>query len=289
MAAKKRIAPTPEPSEQQAEAVARNLIASKSGLAGSEFKKELPAGLRGHERVIVDAAERLASQGQVHRWSSTTKVRFFSTNPLDLVPPAVQEALERGPATEAALAKHAGSKNRGTQDLVKEWLKGAVARGEVFAYPPANGSKVKRYWKEPDPASLMKKVLVELKKVFGSAAGRHLSRERALEVIAQELGIQTTPFGSGGTENHRQRFLAGLTECTREQPKNALLSVREVRSRVGIDKQRFDAIALELQAENGIILHHHDHPEALPELERSQLIVDAKGVHYHGIALRSGS
>jgi hypothetical protein len=187
------------------------------------------------------------------------------------------------------LAKHAGSKNRGTQDLVKEWLKGAVARGEVFLYPPAGGSRVKRYWKEPDATALLKKVVTELKKVLESSAGRHVTKERVLDLIAKELGLDARVAGGSSATDERQRFLDGLKEYTREQPKNALLSVRELRPRVGLDKQRFDAIALELQREGIVVLHHHDHPESLAEAERTRLIVGEKGVHYHGIALRSGS
>jgi hypothetical protein len=285
MATRKRGAAIPEPSEQEAEAIARELVKNKSGLAGSEFKKELSSDLKKFDKKIITAAESLASKGELYRWSSARKVRFFETNPLDLLPPTIREVFAKGPTTEAELAKCAEAKHRGTQDLVKEWLKRAVSRGEVFPYPSASGSTAKRYWREPkrpDAAEVLKKIVVALKKALESPAGRHVTRETAIEALAKALGVEVRVVTANADK--RQKFLAILAQYSKEQPVGALLSIRELRFRAGLDKQQFDTVALELQREGAVTLHHHDHPESDPD--PSQLVVDERGTHYVGIALR---
>jgi len=288
MGTKKRAVPPAEPSEQELEAAARELVQHGTGLAGSEFKKGLAAKYKKFDKLVLRAAEQLAAKGELHRWSSAKKVRFFTHDPLEMLPVAVREVLNDAPLTEFELAKRVEAAHRGFGDLSKEWLKRALAHGDIHQHPPTPGSKIKRYWTEPDIAGLLKKVIAEIGKVLESPAGRHVAKERVLEVIAQNIGVATQVAG-GSSEIALQSFLRALTELTREQPPGALLSVRELRLRVGLDKNTFDSIALELLRKGTITLHHHDFPGSLPDSKRSQLIVDKRGIHYVGIALRSGS
>ena len=78
--------------------------------------------------------------------------------------------------------------------------------------------------------------------------------------------------------------LHALRQLERESPAGALLSVRELRARSGLDKPSFDRAALALASRGRVSLHAHDHAGVLPEGERRALVEDARGVHYVGIA-----
>jgi hypothetical protein len=80
------------------------------------------------------------------------------------------------------------------------------------------------------------------------------------------------------------RVLNALCELERESPRGALLSVRELRTRSGLDKPSFDRAALALAGQGRVSLHAHDHAAGLTESERRALIEDERGVHYVGIA-----
>ncbi len=280
MATKKKATkatPIAEPSEQELLEAAREVVRRASGLSGSEFKKELSTALKKFEKSVLQAAERLVALGELHRWSSAKKVRFFVADPLELLPAAVTAALAQGPGTETQLAQRIDSKYRGLGDLAKEWLKKALARGEVFQLSPAPSSKTKRYSSEPDIADLLKKVIVELKKIAESPAGRRVAPARFIELLAQQFGVAVVV--------PKCVLLDALTEFSHGQPRGALLSVRDFRPRVALTKEAFDSAALELASEGRITLHYHDYPSSLSEEERDQLIVDQRGTHYVGIAL----
>jgi hypothetical protein len=81
--------------------------------------------------------------------------------------------------------------------------------------------------------------------------------------------------------------LAAVRTVAGQRPPNDLLPVRTVRTWASeLDKPRFDAAALRLFAAEKVILHHHDFPESLAPRARDELVLDAKGTYYVGIAPR---
>lgn len=279
--------------ESELEGAVRALVDRASGLAGSEFKKELGAEYKRHEKRAVEIAEDLAARGEIHRWSAQKKVRFFREDPLESVARAAFDALGAGALTEAELKHRVEGKGRGLGDLLKEWMKGAQGRGELYPYSPRPGSRVKRFGREPDVATLLKKVLAELRKAVSSAAGQRVQKARILEAIAGELGVAAASGASSMAAEERpvssatdwELFLGALGDLARERG-TGLLSVRELRSRTPLDKPRFDRAALELSREGKVILHHHDFPGSLSEADRQSLVVDERGTHYVGVAPR---
>lgn len=83
-------------------------------------------------------------------------------------------------------------------------------------------------------------------------------------------------------------FIRELVKLTDENPEGALLSVKDLRSRLDFNKEEFDNIALNL-AHNGIItLHYHDFPGQLNKAEKDKLIYDEKNnIYYMGVVFRN--
>ena len=97
------------------------------------------------------------------------------------------------------------------------------------------------------------------------------------------------PRSTQATPATVEQVRKAIQRMTNEKPPGALLSVRELRGRLALDKDTFDEAVLALHAAARIVLHHHDFPASLGETERGKLVRDARGVHYVGLALRRGA
>lgn len=78
-------------------------------------------------------------------------------------------------------------------------------------------------------------------------------------------------------------FLLGLYNVTGLS--RGLMSIGEVRKASGLSKPAFDAVALRLMRERRLTMHEHDHPSSLSAAKRAELIEDAKGRVFIGMAL----
>lgn len=272
--------------EQELEQLARELVARASGLSGSDFKKELPSDQKKAAKDILEAANQLAARRELYRWSIAKKVRFFEREPFDDLVRAIGAGLANGPLSEVELKRQLESVHRGFGDLFKVWIKAALSRGELFAHPPAKGSKAKRFGLSPDVGGLLKSVFTALQKVANSPAGKRVAKAQLLKALAIELDrISKEPLAPPKA-TERERFLSQLCGLSLETKSEGLLSIHELRARLPFDKQQFDGIALELMRDELVTLHHHDFPESLSEPERASLVVDSRGNHFVGIALR---
>lgn len=280
-------------SAEDLELAVRALIDRSSGLAGTDFKKELGKAWKGWERQALDVAGELAAKRQIHRWSSPRKVRFFREDPVATLSRVVSELLATGPLSEADLKKRVEAVGRGLGDVLKEWLKAAQARGEIHLQAPVRGSKVKRFSLEPDVGLLLKKVLLELRKAMASPLGSRVDRTRVLEALATELGVapsavarSVSSIPASAATVDRDVVLRAVADLAAEHESQGLLLIRELRARAALAKDQFDRVVLALASDGVVTLHHHDFPESLSAGERAELVSDPQGTHYVGIAYR---
>jgi hypothetical protein len=285
MAAKRTAVPPRVFTDQELEQVARDIVARAPGLSGSDFKQELSSDYKKSDKRVIEAANQLAAHRELYRWSSAKKVRFFARDPFDALAQSVAHALAEGPLSETAIRLRVESSHRGYGDLLKEWLKGALARGDLFVHPPAKGSKLKRFGVSPDVGGMLKTVLVALRKVLATPAGKCVRKEQLLDAIGVALEA-ASPRGLETKASERELFLVRLCALALDSKPGALLPIRELRARLPFDKQQFDHMALELMRDELVILHHHDFPESLSDPDRAELVVDTCGNHFVGIALR---
>jgi hypothetical protein len=263
------------------EAAVREALASGAGVTPAALKKALPKSYNKAEHArAVGLLRELADRDAVHRWSKGKKEIFFARDPIATLDSVVVELLGKGPIALGRLKGAVKARTPGHDDLLAEWLKNALPRRVLF-------KQGKDYSLEHDVRGLLKKEISTLQKALERLEALGIERERAVEVLLGELGLPPlrrvpSPNGARGSE----RFLSALGELAADNPRGALLSLRDLRARVSMSKDEFDQTALRLHKEGAVSLHHHDHPLALSEAERAALVRDGRGEHYVGIALR---
>lgn len=277
----------------------REAVSSAPGSTPAQIVKALPASYRGLAIAIRAAAEALADAGELFRHFKTkTTPLFFSADPLAALDAAVPPRLTERVLDKDELKRLVDDVTPGHGVVLDAWLKRALQRGTLHEHAPkTKGDKRKWYGRDPDLRKLFAPVFTALSKARDGLDQRAIPRERLAKLLLEELGVSLEGAGATGAHapgsaangNARTQFISALAALGAENPRQALLSVRDLRSRVGLGKEQFDALALDLMRDGVISLHHHDHPASLPEGERRQLIQDARGTFYVGIAPRSKS
>jgi hypothetical protein len=265
------------------EAAVRDALASGAGITLASLKQALPKSCKKPEldRAIALLRE-LADRDEIHRLSIRNKEFFFARDPIATLDSVVVEALASGPLTGAALTTAVQERAPGHDVLLGEWLKNALARRVLFGQ---GKGKSKSYSREPDIRGLLKNEIQALKKALQKIESQGIDRARIAEVLLEALALRAAPTTNGTPPT--ARFLIALNDLAAENPRGALLSLRDLRARLSMSKDEFDETALRLQQEGAVSLHHHDHPLALSEAERAALVRDrSAGEHYVGIALK---
>lgn len=288
---------TPPPSDEELAARMRSALGERA-LTKAELGKKLPKGQgpRG-----LELARELARQGVLYRFAKGATEIFFAEDPVARLDRVVPELLRRDGPLGAPQLKQAIKNAAPHHDGVfADWLKVALARNVIYERP----GKPKTLVPEPPPPDLkllLEKPLAELTKLLTALDARGISRERIADFLRAELGVPER--GSAATAgaapvpastaradgSSREVFLEALRRFAADNPKGALLPVRELRARAGLGKQDFDAAALALSREGLLVLHHHDHAAALSEADQNALVRDALGRHYIGVALRGSA
>lgn len=81
--------------------------------------------------------------------------------------------------------------------------------------------------------------------------------------------------------------LLALGVLERDEPREVLHRVSELRARTTLSKEDFDRAALELERAGRITLHFHDYAPSLPAAERDAMVTDGRHF-FHAVARRRG-
>lgn len=267
-------------------------VASRSPmpLSNAALNRALPKPYRQKnpqlERLVTD----LLREGRLFAVGSGKNRRLSAQRPEIVLGNAVRECLRTGPRAKSELKKDVERAAPGFGAVLEPWLATALARGELFEH--VRGQRTKRYALEPepppDPRPYLKQPLKLIRAALSKLEPLGVTPRDVLAVLADELAIAidaADPTAAQPVSKDLARVLEALKNLTNERTLGSLLSVRELRSRVPLPKARFDAAALALAASGAIILHHHDYAASLPEVERDELVRDARGNHYVGVAL----
>lgn len=291
MAGKKKAAPPPSDEELTAQVLE---ALKESAQTKSQLGER--AGKAAATRAL-ELARELARQGRIHRFAKGNKEVFFAEDPIARLDRTVPELLRRqGPLNKTAIEKAVKDAAANHAPCLPDWLTSALARGVVYA----GRGKTTTYAAEPpapDLKRVLDKALASLRKALGPLEARGVTRAQVVEFLRVELGVPDAepraasapgaPSRSVGAS--RDVFLGALRRFAADNPKGALLPVRELRARSGLAKQEFDAAALALSKEGLLVLHHHDHAASLSEADQNALVRDALGQHYVGVALRASA
>lgn len=296
--------------------VVRDAVRDKPGLTAAALKKHLPVS---HQKFATPTLlKSLAENRQVVAFMNGKTARFFSAEPLTEIDRHLPADFAGTPVESDALKAKIVEVIPGHEVVFDIWLKQALSRRVLFEHAPERPKGKKRYGSRPDLRTGLKSVLKALQTALKKFDVQGVSREQVAGALLGELGVSmravrvpeakeaSTPGLSAPErsvpepsarvptpnaetrDDGRSQFVTALKALSEERPCEALLSVRELRPRTSLAKEQFDRIALELAREGFISLHHHDHAAALPESERAQLIEDARGTYFNGIAPRRG-
>lgn len=272
-------------------------VRTAPGSTSARLLKELPTSYHAFSKQVRDAAERLSNAGEIHRHLKGKTALYFPAEPLAALDAAIPPRLTGQALDKVALKQLVEEVTAGHAVVLDEWLKRALAQRLLYEHAPATKGAKKRFGAEPDVRKLAAPLLKALRKARDSADTNGISRERLAEILLEELGVSlgsAVQRVSGKANNDapnssaRRQFLAVLAELVDQNPRQALLSVRDLRARLSLGKGQFDTLALVLMRDGAISLHQHDHPMSLSERERQQLVDNASGTYYVGIAPRSG-
>jgi hypothetical protein len=265
--------------------IVREAVHGVQGLSGPELRKRLPVPYQKFKNQVDGAVRALVRDGALLVFKTGPTARYYSRDPLDELDALARDDISE-PMTKAKLKAWVSERRPGYDAAFSQWLGRAIKQRVLFAHGPVKDAKSK-YGREPKPVdvrALLATVLKALRAALPKADERRVPRQHIAEVLLAELGL-ATPHANGGGQRNRSDFLAALHRLAADDG-SALLSIRDLRRRLHIAKRDFDDLALCLQSEGLVTLHYHDYPTSLSESERDELVADAKGTHYVGIALK---
>ena len=262
------------------------------------LKAEL--GFAVSQEVVEGAVRQLVAEGRLHVLGTKSSPVYSLEKPAAVVSRALLDVLHAEPQAKSALQrtlkKQLGFTVAGELDPV---LSDFMERSVVFAHPKRSaagmpGKSIAGYALEPPPPVparlFLKGTLAALEKAAKQAATHGVSLEELIAALRDEVlgkaskaGSSSAAFGTGGDSS---LVLAEVVRQLSKERSGTLLPVRQVRAQFDWGKARFDQAVVALSRSSQIILHHHDHPQSLPEEEREGLVADGQGTHYVGVALR---
>jgi hypothetical protein len=253
-----------------------------------ELRRALPKPYQRPLAEITRLLAELARRGKLFAVKDSKGFRYADRDPAPMVAAAIQAALRGGPLDDRQLAAQVKRALPALDKLVPTVLSAEVARGAVRVHPKAVKQKPRYGLEPPDPTPFLAKALKEIAAVAKQLGPSGVTTAAIHAALGRALGLDRDggrpPMPERETDDAAVR--AALHELASREPPGALLSVRDLRGLLALDKPRFDGAVLRLAGAGEIVLHHHDFPTSLPEGERERLVRDAHDVHYVGVALR---
>ena len=249
-------------------------------------------------RAVVSG---LAQSGRAHRWppkSRSKKARYWSRSIEDFGADQIIEALEDGRLSRARLVepkilgrKLFGITSNQCKRLFARLISPLLASDRVFKVPSVSGTGAKYAVRAPDPRPYLSAALGEFEKVCQKLGKSGVPREHVARALAEAVGVGDLPqppsalSEAGGLGDEVVRM---MIEINPRAATGALVSLRELRSRMGLAKEPFDEAVLAMADVGRIELHPHTLPGSLSEEDRSYLVDDRRGGLFVGAALLQG-
>ena len=199
-------------------------------------------------------------------------------------------------------------------ETIENQLNELVSSGKAFSFEPYV-SKAPRYWsydqehyarqlvlknvsRHPKTWSEVKSALKKPLKGFPDARLSKLQKDMldggVLHKLppfepAEETRVPAPVESHSDEESLESRILERMVEVVPAAVNGALVSLRDLRRSMdfqNVDKSAFDQAVLRLADQGKVALHRHDFPAGLSTEDRAELVTDATGDFYVGIALR---
>ena len=260
--------------------VVREVVARRSApVSLAQLRRDLPRPFRLPLTELQAVVRALVAAGALFELPGAKVFALTTQEPAHVLERVLPTALGDNVCSLAALKGLVKRDALGFERAVDKWLPTAIKRGVLFAHPGA-GAKTKRYGARPfttaDLQPLVQRAVDEVQRAATCFAPFGMEIPDILDALAARL---LPPDG-------RALLLRVLERLTAQHPDGTLFSFPDVRPHVPLSKAAFDRAALSLATEGVLVLHHHDFPASLSPEERHQLVSDASGVYYLGVAWR---
>lgn len=262
-------------------------------LTAKEIAGTLTTPMKFPEKDLDPILKECTAAGLIHSIPPKTaksKERFWGQDFLEYGRRRVLETLKlKGPLATAKLQTTLKDLDKGQFDRV---LSSLEERGAVFRHPPRKSGPELLGSRPPAPEDYLKEVQTLLTKVVTTLRSANVPLDalrRAIVQLAEGAGI---PFGAGMSTPPAPAkpitvdLIALMQRLEPGVERGALVGIRDLRQAAGMPKAQFDELMLHLARDGRLSLHRHDYPASLSAAERDDLVTDAHGQFYVGVALR---
>jgi hypothetical protein len=257
-----------------------------------EIRKQLPGPFKIPEDRLVEMLTNLAAKGNLFEWPAKGKgpPRFWKEPPSpEFISQKIVQSLSEKPLTPLELKKVLVKELFGLpQKDIHPVIHSLLLRGVIRQHPKMGSLKAKLGQGPPDPKLYLQKVQKELEQVVKMLAPAGVSREAIHQAFFDLLGAsayQTFPLKELKTRDLEEKILSKMVDVEPQAPYGALVSLRNVRRALDLEKGLFDRTIIDLAKEGRIVLHQHSFPQGLSEEERHALVDDQRGHWYVGAVI----
>lgn len=262
-------------------------------LTAKDVAGKLATPLKFSEKELVPILEEYVTAGLIHaipRKTAKGQPRFWGQDLLEYGRWRVLETLKlKGPLAPAKLQTTLKDLDKGQFDRV---LSSLEERGAVFRHPPRKSGPELLGSRPPAPEDYLKDVQTLLTKVVKTLRGANVPLDALRRAVVHLIEGAGIPFGAGvstpsvPTKPAAVDLIALMQRLEPGAERGALVGVRDLRRAAGMPKAQFDELMLHLARDGRLSLHRHDYPASLSAAERDDLVTDAHGQFYVGVALR---
>lgn len=261
-----------------------------------DLRRALPRPLQASADELRQVLDALVERGQLFAVGARRSRQYSTSDPEQRVADGILALLRERPRSKAELNTWAKREAPWVAEL-EPLLQQLVDAGRIFGHPQLREGlptkSIAKYGLEPAaapaPERFLPATIHELEKAARQAAAHGISMRTLFDELRRrferEIGAAPAVPQPSASASDLQRTLAALRDLQAQDPGAALIPVRKLREQLALDKSRFDGAVLALSQKGVVILHHHDFPSSLPEVEREKLVMDAQGTYYVGIAL----
>lgn len=259
----------------------------------AQISKLLVAPHKLTEAKLVPILNDYVSSSRLHTFPPKTakgKPRYWDRDASEYGRVLIVAAIARkGPLAKTDLRKAA----KLTEPEFDAALKSLFESGRLFEHPPLPKKKTSTIGQlPPSPEPYLKDLGAQLTAVIAQLQGAGVPTAELRRALVQLVDATGIPFGTNAPGPPRSDvapavdLLALMQRVEPAAANGALVAARDLRRASGLDKPLFDKTVLDLARQGKLMLHRHDYPGGLTDVERDELVTDGAGTHYVGMAIR---
>lgn len=274
------------------EVLVRALSRSSEPKTVQDLREGLTGPFRRPETELARLLRNLAATRQVHKWpakarNKSRKPRYWAHEAEHYVHQQIQEVLGDKPLTVTQLKQALTNRLFGVSATSRDRFIRSARKAEwLYEHPRLGRGGKKLSVSPPAPKPYLEKMLKEFGIACSKLAQAGVSKTEVLQAACELLGVRARVAREPSTGDLGQKILDAMriVEPRARPGGGAVVSLKQVRQYLEMEKDTFDDAVIELAKQDRIRLYEHSFPGRLGPEERAYL-VDHKGRSYVGAIL----